>query len=197
MRYCRYLSLAICLLCMNGWQASAQAPSLTVERQGDRLRVSAPLLHVLEGKPLEQLQNGASVTYVFSLALTAGSQGKPISRQTGTFVVSFDLWEERFSIVQTGNSGRSGSHLTVAGAEAWFLENMSLPVPALSPEKPFVLKLECHVEESDSAAGADSHSGLTLAGLIDVFSRKGHPPALRWETESGPLRLADLKGKRN
>jgi len=197
MRHCRYLNLAICLIALNAWQVSAQAPTLTVERQGDRLRVSAPLLHVLEGKPLEQLQNGASVTYVFSLSLAAGSQGKSISRQTDTFVVSFDLWEERFSIVQTSNSGRSGAHLTAASAEAWFLENMSLPVPTLSPEKPFVLKLECHVEQSDPAAGADSHSGLSLAGLIDVFSRKGNPPALRWEMESGSLRLADLKGKRN
>jgi hypothetical protein len=41
--------------------------------------------------------------------------------------------------------------------------------------------------------GSESVSGLTLAGLIDVFSRKKREEPPHWEALSGPLRLMDLK----
>jgi len=166
-----------------------------VERQGDQLRMSAPQLHFLEGKPLEQLHNGAAVTYVFSIALTA-DRGAPAFHLQVRFIVSYDLWEERFSIVQAGPPGRTGSHLTPAMAEAWCLESMPVPVPALPAGKTFIAKLECSVADEAGSSG-ENPPGLTLAGLIDVFSRKRHEAPPRWEAVSGPLRLADLKDKKN
>ncbi len=195
MRNRQHLSLLISLAAFVGWQLFGQMQPLSVERQGANLRVSAPLLHLLEGNSLEQLHNGASVTYVCGIAVNASPSGKLISRVEQTFVVSFDLWEERFTIVQTSSAGRSASHLTAIAAENWILENMPVPVPAVSLEKPFVIKLACRALDKEAEAGADSRTGLTLAGLIDVFSRKEKPPELRWQAESGPLRLADLKAK--
>jgi hypothetical protein len=170
-----------------------QPGPLTVERQGKLLRVAAPHLHFLEGKPLEQLHNGAVVTYVFSLALTS-ERGASI-RVEERFAVSYDLWEERYSVVRAGPAGRTGSHLTKAAAEAWCLENLQIPVPELQAGKSFVIKLVC-LEAPDEAENSELPS-LTLAGLIDVFSRRGREAPLRWEAVSGPLHFADVKDRKN
>jgi hypothetical protein len=196
MRTDRYAILLICISGIAWFQLLAQAPPLVVERQGNYLFVAAPRLHFLEGKPLEQLHNGASVTFEFVLTLHAEQRSRPVTRIQERFVISFDLWEEKFSIVQAGAAGRSGSHLTAAQAEAWCLETMPVPLPSLPAEKTFVLKLVCRVAENDSSSSGEGGSGLTLAGLIDVFSRKGHDAPLRWEAESGSLRLAELKERK-
>ena len=196
MRTERYAILLICISGIAWFQLLAQPPPLVVERQGNYLHVVAPRMHFLEGRPLEQLHNGASVTFEFVLTLQADQRSRPVIRLQERFVISFDLWEEKFSIVQTGAAGRSGSHLTAAQAEAWCLETMPVPLPALPAEKSFVLKLLCRVAEDDISSGSEGRSALTLAGLIDVFSRKGHDEPLRWEAESGSLRLADLKEKK-
>jgi hypothetical protein len=196
MRHHWYLNLLICFTGMMCPQLQAQNQPLAVERHGDHLQVAAPQLHFLEGKPVEQLHNGASVTYVFALTLTAGQSNKALWHVETRFVVSFDLWEERFSVVQTTPPGRSGSNLTAAAAEAWCLDNMPVPLPTLAPEKTFMIKLECQVAEEEGEGSTETASRLTLAGLIDVFSRKERAAPLRWEALSGPLRLADLKDKK-
>lgn len=58
-----------------------------------------------------------------------------------------------------------------------------------------MIKLECWVAENEGDSGGESRSPLTLASLIDVFSRKGREVRPRWQAASGPLRLADLDGK--
>jgi hypothetical protein len=171
----------------------AQSQTLTVERQGKQLRVSAPQLHFLEGAPLEQLHNGASVTFEFTLTFAAG--GAATSRVQERFIVSYDLWEEKYSVVQAGSSGRSTSHLSAAAAEAWCLDNMPLPLPALGADKTFSIKLECSIVDPEDSSGENS-SVLTLASLIDVFSRKKQPAPLHWEATSVPVRLSDLKERK-
>lgn len=185
------LILAAAALCP---RLDAQPAPLAVERRGDVLHVAARL-GFLAGRPLERLHNGASVTYVFSLSLATG--GGRLSHLEERFTVSFDLWEEKFAVVQARTPARSVSHLSAAAAEAWCLDNLALPLPSLPADKTFVIKLECRVEEPESEAGGENRAGLALAGLIDVFSRKGREPELRWEAVSGPLRLADLKHRKN
>jgi hypothetical protein len=188
MKHSRQLGLLLAFAWIMALQA--QTASLTVERRGKYLRAYAPQLHFLAGRPLERLQNGASVAYVFEATLI--SDQKTMLRVQERFILSFDLWEEKFSVVRAGSSGRSGSHLTAAMAEAWCLDNLEVPVPALGPEKPFVLKLDCRTAGNESESGIDSSSGLTLASLIDVLSRKARDAPPRWQAISGPLRLADL-----
>ena len=196
MRADRYAILLICISAIAWFQLLAQAPSLVVERQGNYLYAAAPRTHFLEGRILEQLHNGASVTFEFVLSLHADQRSRPVARLQERFAISFDLWEEKFSIVQLGAAGRSGSHLTAAQAEAWCLDAMPVPLPALPAEKSFVLKLVCRVMENDSSSSGEGRSGLSLAGLIDVFSRKGRDTPLRWEADSGFLRLTELKEKK-
>jgi len=196
MRHHWHLSLLICFAGVFCPQLQAQNQSLAVERHGDHLQVAAPQLHFLEGNPLEQLHNGASVTYVLTLTLTAGQSNKTLYHLEERFVVSFDLWEEKFSVVQTVPLGRSSSHLTAAAAEAWCLENMPIPHPALAPEKTFMIKLECRVAEDEGEGSSETGSRLTLASLIDIFSRKAREAPPRWEAVSSPLKQADLKDKK-
>jgi len=182
-------------MCLAGFalfSGPLKSQSLTAERVDDHLRVVAPQLRLIHGKALEQLQNGASVTYVIAVTLTPEQGGSPVQVE-GRFVMSFDLWEEKYSIVEAAPVGRSGSHLTAAMAETWCLDNLPVPLPAVGPDRSFVIKLECWVADNENESGAESRPGLTLAGLIDVFSRKGRDAPPRWQAFSGPLRLADLK----
>jgi len=173
---------------------SAQPAPLTVEREGERLRLSAPELHFLAGEPLERLHDGRSVTYVFTASLHAhrdGPRGRGVTREV---VLSYDLWEERFAVVRRDDSKSAASHLTAAAAEAWCVDLLALPVRAVPVDGTFVVRLECSLLEVGGQP-ADTPSAATFTGLIDLLSRKARAAPPRWEAASLPLRLADLKDK--
>ncbi len=190
MRTYRHCILLTCLAGLAVFQSLAQSPSLVVERRGNLLHVAAPQLHFLEGKPLERLTNGASITYLLELVLAPG--GSAETKLQERFILSYDLWEEKFSVVQAGTSRHTASHMSAAAAEAWCLDNMPLPVPAFGPDKPFTVRLDVSYAETASA-GTESNPTLTLAGLIDVFSRKKREEPAHWEAFSKTIRLKDLK----
>ena len=85
------------------------------------------------------------------------------------------------------------SRLTAEMAEAWCLENMPIPVQEVPEKKAFVIRLMCSIKESEWENGGKSSSGLTLANLIEVFSRKEKEEPPRWEATSGPIRVDSLK----
>ncbi len=178
-------------LTVEAGRLEAQSGRLAVDRQGDRLRLSAPQAHFLVGASLERLHNGAAVTYVFSATVESGPAGRRSSHVEGRFVVSYDLWEEKFAVVQPGPPHRSASHLTAAAAEAWCLDNLLLRVPTLPSDSTFVVKLRATVAEDDPQPG----EGLTLSALVDLFSRKRADAPAHWELLSPPLRLMDLGEK--
>jgi hypothetical protein len=172
----------------------AQSAQLSVERDGDRLRLSAPQLHFVTGEPLRQLHDGRSVTYVFTVSLQVQrgeGRGSRVSREV---VFSYDLWEERFAVGRADDPKIAASHLTSAAAEKWCLDLLSLPASDAPADKTFVVKLDCSLRE-EGAPAADSPA-TTLTGLIDLFSRKARAALPRWEAVSPPLRLADLKDGR-
>jgi hypothetical protein len=188
---CFVVLACTCLLALAAARLLSQAGALVVEHQGERLRLSAPGFHFIDGRPLEQLHNGAAVTYVLSVTVGAERGSARWGRVEERFVLSYDLWEERFSVVQAAPPRRTASHLTRDAAEAWCLDAVSpraAPVPA---EKTFVVKLDCSVLEQEP----QSREGLTLSALLDVFSRRAAAAQPHWEAWSPPLRLADLKDK--
>lgn len=172
---------------------AVQAQALKARLDGSRLYVTAPQLRLLTDRVRVKLQNGAAVSFHFQLVALPPAGGKPLSEASDLFVLSFDLWEERFAVVQSAAPRRAASHLTAEAAEAWCLENLPIPVPPLAPDSPFVLRLEVRAEEPERDSAANGGPGLSLAGLIEVFSRKTKEPPLRWSAVSGPVRLADLK----
>jgi len=107
-------------------------------------------------------------------------------------VLSYDLWEERYSAV-LDSPRRTASGLSSAGAELWCVESVSLPASALAGQKAFVLKLEIHAGEEPQRP--ESGPGMSVAGLVEVFSRKSREQPSRWSAATGTLRLPDLKEK--
>src|SRR5689334_2066738 len=73
------------------------AESLNVSFDGDNVRVAAPGLHFLTGKPLERLKDASTVTFLSQLTLFSDARGTIIKRVPERLVVSYDLWEEKFS----------------------------------------------------------------------------------------------------
>ena len=168
----------------------AQSAQVNVERDGDRLHVSAPQFHFLTGQPLEQLHDGRSVTYVLTVSLQVQrgqARGAGVSRQV---VFSYDLWEERFSVARVDEPNTSASHLTAAAAEAWCMDLLSLPTSAAPADKTFVVKLECSLREEGApvrrcagdhdahrpdrpAQPQGAHDAPALGGLVGPAATRG------------------------
>lgn len=179
------------LLCIAGL---AQSSSILLERHGDRLDVTAPQLHFLSGKAVEKLQNGSTVTYVLTLTVSPENSKKQSFRLYEKFTVSYDLWEEKYSVVKV-TGGRAASRLTAVMAEAWCLENMPIPIRSIPERQPFMIKLECSIEEKGEKENGETFS-LTLPRLVEIFSRKKQEAPQWWEISAGPFRLEELKSSR-
>lgn len=181
---------------LGGWLLAGfplWAQSLLVRLTDDHLRVSAPALRFVTGKPLERLHDGAPVVFALQLSLSVDAQAATLLRDIQRFVMSYDLWEEKFSILKLGHPRGAVSHLSAEGAEAWCLDSLALPASGLAPEKPFWIKLEGRVEEAAEPAGLESEGNVSLSRLIELFSRRTRSEQTRWAAAAGPLRLAGLK----
>jgi hypothetical protein len=168
------------------------APALKLRLEGEDLRVGAPHFKFLTGKPLERLQDGAAVAFLAQFSLAAGSNGIAMRRAVDRFVVSYDLWEEKFSVTRTGRDRRTVSHLTSAAAEAWCLSSLALDTAGLAADRPFFVRLELRAEDPRDQAAVVGEPGINLTRLIEVFSNPARAQQARWEAEVGPVRLAEL-----
>ena len=187
---CQTVMMTLCvLLCVGGL---AQSISILVERHGDYLSVAAPQLHFISGKALEKLHNGSAITYVIMLTVLPEHYKKQTLNTK--FAVSYDLWEQNYSVSRIPD-GRAASRLSVAMAEAWCLENVTIPIRSVPERQSFMIKLECTVEENERKEDAKP-TGNPLGDLVDIFSRKKQEAPQRWEISAGPFRLEELKGSR-
>ncbi|MEX2260781.1 MAG: hypothetical protein WD696_02455 [Bryobacteraceae bacterium] len=179
-----------------GSRAESSSTAMDVHLDGNRLTVSAPGFHFITGRPLQRLKDGTSVNFASQLSLLADSV--VVARGIERFSVSYDLWEEKFSVVRVGRSlvakSRSSvSHLSSAEAEIWCIENLWLDTAGLSPKRNYHLRLEVRVEERKEDAGLFADPGINLARLVDFFSRSARSQQSAQVLERGPIQLADLK----
>lgn len=182
------LAGAVCALAL-----TVSSGEITPRWNGDVLKVNAPKVHFLTGKSLERLKNGASVPFDFQLTLSAGNKNAALARALERFVVSYDLWEERFTVFRVGGARKSGVHLTAAAAEAWCLENLMVPSTGAPKDGQLWLKLEIRTAEPPPAAPSSaSEGGISLATLIEVFSRPTGSTD-HWQLETGPFKLEALR----
>jgi hypothetical protein len=166
------------------------AQSLTVRTAGDVLHVRAAGLPFIEGRTLDRLQDGRSVRIDFELAVLESAGGPVVATAQHGFNVSFDLWEERFAVSRIGTPARSISHLRARDAEAWCLDNVTLPVPAmgrLGRDLPFWARLTYRVQDPDAPAAGEP---LTLWTLIDVLSRRPEERQSGKSVAGGPFRIS-------
>jgi hypothetical protein len=168
--------------------------SLQVSFDGDNIRVAAPGLHFLTGKPLERLKAADTVVFDSQITLFTDDRGTIFHRPvTERLIFSYDLWEEKFSVTVRGVSPRSQSRLTADQAEAFALGELAVTALGMAPDRPFWLRLELRARSSKELSSAVGDAGISLTGLaIDWLSRKPGADNPYYIRSRGPLRLSDL-----
>ena len=167
------------------------AQAVTVTRVADAVAVRAPTFTFVKGEPLVRLKDGRSVRVELELAVLPKPGEPAAARNRQLFVLSYDLWEERFAVTLAGTPRRSVAYLTSSGAEAWCLEQMTVPVAALGNlgrDAPFWIRLEYRILDGDTTDRNDD-AGFTIRGLIDALSSRRQAAASTHAIEAGPFRL--------
>ena len=167
------------------------AQSVTVARTGNAITVRAPEFSFIKGLPLARLKDGRLVRVDLALEVLPGPGGRAAAEGRRTYVLSYDLWEERFAVTQAGLPSRSLAYLTSAAAEAWCLEQLTIPESALGRfgrELPFWIRLGYRVVDAD-APPDDAAGDFSLRSLVDALSRRRRNDAQTHTVEAGPFRL--------
>ena len=170
--------------------------SVTVRVGGDALHVQAPMssFGFIEGSALKRLQDGRALRVDFELTVLAEPGARAVTERRQSFNLSYDLWEERFAVSLIGGPSRSISHLTSTAAEAWCLEQLTVPVAALGRlgrDAPFWIRLAYRVQDPDPAPDSEDRARFTLRSLIDVLSQRGQDAEPANSVQAGPFRLPD------
>jgi len=182
--------LAISIL----WSAQLSAQTVAVKLDGDQLRISVPQLHFLGSEVLQRLRSGIAVTYIFKLGLTPDRYSKPKNETSYRFVISYDIFEEKFAVSRIEPNPRSITHLSESAAQLWCLDSIALSTAGLSADQSFWLTMEYQTVEPKPAT---TESGESLIGqLIDAFSRKGQREESRGTVMGGPFILSNLRKTR-
>ena len=188
------VALAAPLVSVAVFAMAVSSSELVLAPAGDGLLVSAPRLHFLTGASLSHLHDGLSVPFDFQVTLLSGSAQTPIWRSFERFVVSYDLWEERFAVTRVTDPRRTVSHLQAPDAERWCFEQLAVPTSGLAREDRLWLRVEIRSEDQkDGPPLLGPGQGISIAGLIDLFSRPVRRQQQRWLLESGPFRLAEYR----
>ena len=167
------------------------AQTVTTGQTKDAVTVHAPGIGFIKSEALALLKDGHTVRVDLDLAVLPGPGGTPAAHGRQTFVLSYDLWEERFAVSMTGPAPKAVAYLTAAAAEAWCVEQVTVPFTAigrLGRDAPFWVRLEYRVFASEAAPQSDD-SGLTLRSLIETFSRRKQQNVWTHAVEAGPFRL--------
>jgi hypothetical protein len=171
--------------------ARVSAQALTVDVVGDALKIRAPAFSFLTGDPLARLKDGRSVRVELAALVLAAPGKSPAAATRRIFALSYDLWEERFAVTAVDSRSQSASHLVLAAAEAWCVEQLGVPVRALGAlgrDRPFWVRLEYRMLDGDAPA-EPADSRYTLQGLIDALSRRRKAESSPHALEAGPFRL--------
>jgi len=143
-------------LTLFAWAAvNLGAQAVTVTRIADAVAVRAPAFTFVKGEPLIRLKDGRSVRVELDLTVLPRPGDPAAARSRQLFVLSYDLWEERFAVTLVGTPRKSVAYLTSAGAEAWCLEQMTVPVAALGNlgrDVPFWIRLEYRILDGETPA---------------------------------------------
>jgi hypothetical protein len=182
----------VVVLALLVWPAvRPSAQSVTIDIVGEMLKVRAPGFSFLRGDPLARLKDGRSVRVELAIMVLPGPGRSAAATARRSFALSYDLWEERFAVTTVDTRSQSVSHLMMAAAEAWCVEQLAIPVSALGAlgrDLPLWIRLEYRVVDGDGTSDSDD-SGYTLQALIDALSRRRRTESSPHALEAGPFRL--------
>jgi len=165
------------------------ADSLNVRYDGDVLHVAPPNVHFLAGKPLERLKDGAAVAYVGQLDLLNEARVS-VRQQRTRFVVSYALWEEKFSVTQLGRTPHTVDGLSISATEAWCFESLALSTMGVPADRYFWLRFELRTGGPRDLE-EDAAMGISIKDLIDRLGRRNQAE-IHWGPLETRVRLADL-----
>ncbi len=174
------------------------ASEIAVRWRNEEIHVVAPKLHFISGNSLNRLKDGAAVPFDFQLMAWSGSRSTPLGRAFERFVISYDVWEEKYSVTKLRGSAaarenKTITNLTATAAEAWCIDNIAVPASGISNDQPLYVRLEVRSAEAKASTGLVGESGISLPRLIELFSHPARPEQQRWAVEAGPLKIEDLK----
>ncbi len=181
------------LICLEAAGLSVSSQDLFVRRASNEIHVVAPRLHFLTGKTLERLHDGAAVPFDFQFTISAGSKNNVIARAFERFTVSYDVWQQKFSVVRLRDFHRSGLSLSAAAAEAWCVDNIALPAAGLPVGAELWAHLEIRGVDQKNSALMGPDPGISITTLIELFSRPPRSQQDRWTLESAAFRLPEQK----
>ena len=182
----------LALICVQLLALSVSSEDLFARRAADQLHILAPRLHFLTGKHLQRLHDGLSVPFDFHLTISAGSKNNIVLHAFERFTISYDVWEEKFRVVRLGNFRKSG-YLSANAAESWCIDNIFLPLGSIPQGKDLWARLEVRSADPKEQAPAMADTGISIATLIELFSRQPRPQQDHWIVESSRFQFADLK----
>jgi hypothetical protein len=176
---------------------SAQA--LSVRLDNDYLRVTAPNLDFLTDQPLIRLKDGNTVGYLGQLTISTGEDRIVQARSIVHFAFSYDIWTERFkvTVITAGAKPRPSSSLTKEAAEAWCLDQLKIDLAHVAIDRPIRIRLEIRSEDPRETADIVGAPGISLSGLIALFSHPVKDKQVHMVQESEPLKIADLRKPRS
>ena len=182
---------------LGGVATAMFAEELILRAQGGRLDFSAPRLHYISGRPLARLRNAEPVAFDFQVTLSAVNKTNVIKQNAARFVISYDLWEERFAVTKTTASRKTASHLTATEAEVWCVQEMSLDLNGVATNQPLYAAMDIRaVEESETrlfGRGNITDAGISLTSLLERFSKPSKSTQPHWNLETGPVTLEQLR----
>jgi hypothetical protein len=173
--------------------AMLSAQTVNVKLDGDQLRVAAPQLHFLGSEVLQRLHNGIAVNYVFKIGITPNRYSKPAADNLYRFVISYDIFEEKFAVSRIEPNPRSITHLSETAAQMWCLDSIAIPTMGLPADQLFWVTMEYQTVEPKPAS--DPSESL-IGQLIDVFSKKAQREESHGTILGGPFSLSDLRKSR-
>ncbi len=197
----RRSQLAICAALVAGAAVSAFAIEYNERRldarlDGDYLHVVAPNFSFLTGKALERLEDGAGVAFIAQLTVSTSPYYVVSDKVAVTrFAISQSIWDQHFSVTRItdrADQKLTVSHLEALAAEAWCFDKLTIPRSELPADKPFYIQLDLRVEDPRDTAGLIGEGGISLAKMIQVFSRPVRDKQAHWLLNSGQIRLDDL-----
>jgi len=176
------------------------APKLLVHLDSNLLHITAPGLNFLNAKAVERLKQGVSIAFVGQLTVTSSPNAVVAdARSVARFALSYDIWDEHFSVTRFGDRpgmNRSISHLSAQAAQTWCLDNLAVDQAVLSTDKPFYVQVDLRADDSREQLGVIGEPGINITRLIEIFSRPVKGNQQRWLLNAGPFTLADLKKAR-
>lgn len=172
--------------------ATLGAQSVSVSRAGDAVTIRAPAFTFIKGEPLVRLKDGRAVRVDLTVSVLPRPGDPAAAHSRQVFVLSYDLWEERFAVTLVGPPAKSAAYLTTSGAEAWCLEQLTIPVASLGSlgrDQAFWIRLEYRILDVDTPKNGNDDPGFTLRGLIDALSARRQAAVWTHAIEAGPFRL--------